>query len=59
VIACLIAAGVATTKYTQEDRSICKNLDDLDNVPELDDFEQALLSTRAPCPFLMNTRAEI
>ncbi|WWD21735.1 hypothetical protein CI109_106222 [Kwoniella shandongensis] len=33
-----LASGVATTKYTSEDRSICKHLDDLLDVPELKDF---------------------
>ncbi|KAK8847648.1 hypothetical protein IAR55_005507 [Kwoniella newhampshirensis] len=32
-----LASGIATTKYTEEGRSICKNLDDLLDVPELSD----------------------
>lgn len=39
----LAAAAASITHETKDSRSICRNLNQLDNVPELDDFDPELL----------------
>ena len=38
-----IAAGVSTTHFTSEDRSVCKHLNDLFDLPELEDVDPSVL----------------
>lgn len=38
-----LAAAASITHETKDSRSICRNLNQLDNVPELDDFDPELL----------------
>lgn len=41
----LAASAGSITHTTKDGRSICENLDQLDNVPELDDYDAEILST--------------
>jgi hypothetical protein len=38
-----VAAGASTTHFTSEDRSVCKHLNDLFDLPELEDVDPDLL----------------
>jgi hypothetical protein len=40
----LVAAGIATTRYTEGDRAVCKHLDDLFNLPEFEDADKEALA---------------
>lgn len=39
-----IAAGIATTHYTSEDRSVCKHINDLFDLPEFEDVDPEVVA---------------